>query len=355
MQNAGHTKYIAWSLTFTCSTVSVEELIDQAANMEKELKELLDLINKQRLEFHALNYFTTQQLLQIRRELGNINQDSTREVTPQLHSLLSCFSLDITSDDIKNVVETVCILFNEQEAIYEKQESVNEAFEVQLPLAANTSVATETIVVAEPEQNEHETVIDMHSNEGTSQNDLKLLIENLSQDEEDLFEQLHDAEFSDIVCYYAVKHAFSSNSDNKLNEAMTWCFENFSKFDNDNDDDIAVAVASVSADDHSVNNKNISDNTEELFHKDTQFEMNNTPPKENIDIKHAVVQKLIESNFTPELSIKGARMFNGNFEQAFEWCIKAENKNDEPQQSSFVGFSSIMPGVQVDVAVDPVR
>ena len=332
--------------------MTVEKLTGQAAGMEKELKDLLDSINKQRLEFHALNYFTTQQLLQIRRELGNLKQDSTREITPSLYSLLSSFSLYITSDEIKDAVEVVCSILNEQEAneqegINEKQESNNEAFEVQVPLATEASITTETCVTTQPELPQYNSVNDEHVGQ---ENSVKELIENLSKDEEEIFEQLHDdLEYSDIVCYKAVKYAFSSNSDDKLNEAMKWCLENSSQYEND-----AITTPSVSSDDKNVN-INVSNNTQEPSYRDAPSEMNKSPPKENIDIKHLVVQKLIKSNFTPELAIKGARMFNGNFEQAFEWCLKSENKNIEPQQSSFVSFSSVLPVPQFELAMDTVR
>ena len=317
--------------------MSVEKLTNQATNMENELKDLLDSINEQRLKFHALNYFTTQQLLQIRRELGNLKQDSTREVTPSLYSLLSSFSLYITSDEIKSAIEAVCSMFKEQETIYEKQRNKHEAFEVQLPLATVLSIASET---TQPEQNEYNSM----ANENT-QNELKILIESFSEDEEEIFEQLHDGlEYSDLICYKAVKHVFSSNSVDKLNEAIKWCFENSSQYE---DDDIATHSVSTDQDDISDIKKPSS--------QDAQFEANKTPPKENIDIKHPVVQQLIQSNFAPELAIKGARMFNGNFNQALEWCLKSENKNIEPQQSSFVSFSSVLPVPQFELAMDTVR
>ena len=315
--------------------MSVEKLKNQATQMEKELKELLDSIKAKRLEFHALNYFTTQQLLQIRRDLGNLKQDSTREVTPQLLSLLSSFSLHITSDVIKNVVEVVCTIFNEQKDNYEEQESKNE---LQQPLAAEVSVPSE------PEKVEHNLVTNECVDKG---NELTSLIENLSKDEEDIFEQLKDVfEYSDLVCYKAVKHAFASNSDDVLEKAMMWCFKISSQYENEED---VTSFPSVSINEIS--------NTEDSSHQDVQFEATKkTPPKENIDIKHPVVQKLIESNFTPELSIKGAKKFGGNFEQAFEWCLKCENKNNEPQEEpSFISYSSFIPVSQVEEAVESVR
>lgn len=317
LQNVGHTKYITWSLTFTCSKVTVEKLTGQAANMENELKDLLNSIKEQRLKFHALNYFTTQQLLQIRRQLGNLKQNSTAQVTSQLYSLLSTFSLHITSEDIKDIVERVC----------KQPESVNEPFEAQLPLIAGVSVATEL--------EEKETVTSR--NAGNSQN--------LSKEEEELFEQLLDLDYSDVVCYNAVKHVFSSNSDDKLTDAMTWCFKNASQYEYDD----ITSTDGVSTD-QGVN-ESVTVVSEGSSHKDTQLEMNKTSSNKDNDIHHVVVQKLIQSNFTPELAIEGARMFNGDFEQAFEWCSKSKEKSTESQQKTLiVGVSSIKP-----MAVDSVR
>ena len=297
--------------------------------MENELKDLLDSIKEQRLKFHALNYFTTQQLLQIRHQLGNLKQDNSAEVTPQLHSLLSTFSLDITSDDIKDIVERVCKI----------PESVNESFEAEpeLPLIAGGSVATEV------EQNEYATLTNGCTDTGNSQHELKLPIENLSKEEEELFEQLLDLDYSDVVCYDAVKHVFSSNSDDKLTDAMTWCFKNASQYDE-------ITTTDGVSTDQGVN-ESVTVANEVLLHKDTQSEMDKTSSNKDIDVNHVVVQKLIQSNITPELAIKGARMFNGNFKQAFEWCSKSNKADTESQQkSSIVGFSSILP-----VPVDPVR
>ena len=307
--------------------------------MEKELKSLLDSINEQRLGFHALNYFTTQQLLQLRRELGNLRQDTTREVTPQLYSLLSSFSLHIASNEIKNIVESVCLILNEQESIYEKQESRNEDYEMQLPLTTEISIVTVTV---EPEYSVNDECVVKEN----SQNELKILIENLSKDEEEIFDQLHDMDFSDIVCYHAVKHVFSSNSDNKLGEAMEWCFTNSNQYE---DDDVITPRVFTDQD------INVMSNIQESSHQIKQSEINRTPSKETFDIKHLVVQRLIESNFTPDLAIKGAKMFNGNFEQAFEWCLKSESKSMEPEHSSFASFSSILPTPQFEIAVDAVR
>ena len=296
--------------------------------MEIELKDLLDSIKEQRLKFHALNYFTTQQLLKIRHQLGNLKQDSTAKVTPQLHSLLSTFTLHITSNDIKNVVEMVCL-----KATDEKQDSINKAVEGQFLLTAGANIAIEL------DQNEHETVCNEGMDAECSQHKLKVLIENLSKEEEELFEQLLDLEYSDIVCYNAVKQAFSSNSGDKLTDAMTWCFENAGQYN-------------ANFTNHG-SHKSVTFINKGPSHKDTQLEVDNVPPKEDININHVVVQKLIQLNITPELAIKGAGMFDGDFKQAFEWCSKSEKKNTELLQQ--LPHVSVIPVAQLDVAENPVR
>ena len=307
-------------------------LREQAINMENELKDLLDSIKEHRLKFHALNYFTTQQLLQIRRHLGDLKQDSKAEVTAQLHSLLSTFSLHITSDNIKNAV-------NKKEAICTTQESINETTcKAQLPSTVEASAATEL------GPNEQETMTSECMGDGNSQHKLKLQIENLSKEEEEIFEQLLDLEYSNMVCYNAVKQVFSSNSVDKLTEAITWCFKNASQYDDISTDSIST--------DHGVKT-NITVISEGSFQKEIQLKMEETPLEEDININHVVVQKLIESKIATELAIEGAKIFNGDFKQAYEWCLKSKEKNTEPQQQS--SLVNVLPLAQLNVAEDLVR
>lgn len=101
--------------------VSVEKLSKQAASMEKELNNLLKSVDKQRRNFHALNYFTTKQLLLIRHDFGKLKQDQTIVVTPQVFSLLRSFSWQITLDKIINTISTVSALPSEQETNHDKE------------------------------------------------------------------------------------------------------------------------------------------------------------------------------------------------------------------------------------------
>ena len=342
LQNAGHTKYISWSLTFTCSAVSVDKLTNQAVSMEEELGSLLDLVNQQRREFHALNYFTTQQLLQIRREFGSLKQFKPNTITAELHSLLTSFSLAITSDDVNNVVEEVIMIFSEQEANskVEEQTSIEESSPA--PIAEDEFVETVEYSQSENQVEDHTKPV----NKGIpSKEELEELILNLSPDEEEVFDELRGADYSKIVSYKAVKHAFSSctNGDGMLEIAMDWCFDNADQY-NDMDETNMGFDSSRTADNKNTVNK--ANNVEILPQLVTQSEK--PVHKENIDIKHPVVQQLIDLGFSTNLSIKGAALFDGDFDLASEWCLSAETENDDAQQPLFGTASNTVPLLQYE-------
>ena len=337
LQHAGHTKYISWSLSFTCSTVSTDTLRNQAITMEKELSNSLDLINEQRHHFHALNYFTTQQVLQIRHELGSLKQNKAADVTPQLLSLLTSFSLQISASDIKNIVKESCTLFSEQVAIEIKEE--NEVSEVM------SLTVSEDKVVAE-ETYDKQLVDDEHVE--NDQKSLDELIQDLSEDEEELFVQLHDLGYSKIVCYKAVQYALTStdnaSNDDILDTAMDWCFDNSNQYDQSND--------TLTSLDGSNKLGTVSSNEEMISDQSRPSEVEETALEGTISISHYVVQELLKLGFTPELSLKGAKVCNGNFEQAAEWCLNAETESTT-EQPLFGSFDNSISLHSLEEAIEP--
>ena len=309
--------------------------------MEKELSDTLDLINKQRHHFHALNYFTTQQLLQIRHELGSIKQNKAADVTPQLLSLLTSFSLQISASDVKDIVEQNFTLFSEQEAIDRKEE--NEVSEV-----LSLTVSEDKVAAEDTYDKTHQLVDDEHVEK--DHKGLNELIQDLVEDEEELFVQLQDLGYSKIVCYKAVQHAFSStdnaSNDDMLDVAMNWCFDNYNQFDQ-NDDNV------TSLDD---NNKldAVSSNEEMICDESKPSDAEETVLEGTISISHPVVQELLKLGFTPELSLKGARLYNGNLEQAAEWCLNAETESSETEQPLFASFDNNISLLSSEEAVEPI-
>ena len=320
--------------------VSVEELTNQAVGMEEEFSCLIKSVNEQRQKFHALNYFTTQQLLQIRSDLGKLKQDNTTDVTPQLYSLLRSFSWQITVNEIKDIVVTVFAFFSEQKANCE-----NENSEYDTPEILENEIIEHIHV-----ENQEEESQPLNSKEDVYE-DLKGLIENLSEDKEELFEQLRDQEYKEIVCYKAVQYAFSlhenASKDDLLDAAMHWCFDNANQY-NQNEN--------LKSDDTTE----LPQETElpretELPQRNVQKEVKKAVSKMIYSIRHPVVQELLKLDFPLELAIEGAKLCNGNFELAAEWCLNAETEGDNSHHSLFTSGGSVKPVAKSDEASLPVR
>ena len=303
--------------------------------MEKELSKTLDLIKEQRCNFHALNYFTTQQLLQIRRELGTLRQNKTAEVTPQLLSLLTSFSLQITADDIKDIMDEICTLFSEQEDIAKREE--NGEGEDQSP-----AIPEDKMVEGSYEENQKDNqLVGKDEQVETECKNLSELIQDLTDDEEEIFVQLHDLGYSKAVCYDAVQHAFSftesKSHDDILDAAMDWCFDNANQY---------------------AKNDEVNDNEDTISDQHGPSEVEEMAMEEEaISISHPVIQELLKLGFTPELSLKGAKLCNGDFEQASEWCLNAETENSEIEQPLFAtlgGNVSLLSSQGSQEAVDPI-
>ena len=124
LQQHGNDQYMGWQMKFQCNTHNiVDELQNMASKMEKDLTKWKDEVKDMRKDFYQLNYFTTQQLLQLRKELGRFkNPDVHVSVNPQVMALLQCISHDITSDTVIEQVHIATAILKEQ-SMAEKQYS----------------------------------------------------------------------------------------------------------------------------------------------------------------------------------------------------------------------------------------
>ena len=104
-------KYTGWVLSFNCAVNMVDELQQQAKNMEKELQMWEEEVRQARKEYYELNYYTTLQLLTLRQELGRLKiSEQPRahtQINPQVLALLESISTEITSPYVWDVVKSV--------------------------------------------------------------------------------------------------------------------------------------------------------------------------------------------------------------------------------------------------------
>ena len=124
LQKAGNVTYSGWKVSFDCATYTVtgsgedeqvqlqEESADQRVKQlqayAKTMEDDLDLwekkVKESRSRHYELNYYTTLQLLRLRKELGLVHQNPIKIVDPQILALLESISPAVTSSNVQGVI-----------------------------------------------------------------------------------------------------------------------------------------------------------------------------------------------------------------------------------------------------------
>ena len=106
LQQAGHPRYVEWSRSFTCSTVTQSELQNLNEQMKRDLQNWLNEVSSLRTKLYALNYFTCLQLLRISSEFHSSINNPNHEINSEIFMLLMSLSPDLTVEKIKEVTST---------------------------------------------------------------------------------------------------------------------------------------------------------------------------------------------------------------------------------------------------------
>ena len=109
LQRVGHVRYIWWKMGFFCQTLLVKSLQRVAKDMEDELESWNKEVGEAREKFYGLNYFTTCQLLTLRRELGRFKADHSAQahLARQVIALLESISSGVTLSDLPYLVQSL--------------------------------------------------------------------------------------------------------------------------------------------------------------------------------------------------------------------------------------------------------
>ena len=110
LQQVGNVKYISWCLTIPCSPELIPELRKLHSLMQRELEEWRQAVRRSREYHYELNYFSTPQLLTLRKALGHSAASSAHLINSQvlalLHSISPHISIQSTTDALKREVES---------------------------------------------------------------------------------------------------------------------------------------------------------------------------------------------------------------------------------------------------------
>ena len=146
LQKAGNVTYSGWKVSFDCATYivaysgeeevlkiqkesaeqRVKELEVYAKKMEEDLYLWRKEVKKSRSRHYELNYYTTLQLLRLRKELGLVHQNPTKVVDPQILALLESISPKVTSIKVQNVISNL-----EKELLDLRLLIPNESFQIE--------------------------------------------------------------------------------------------------------------------------------------------------------------------------------------------------------------------------------
>ena len=75
-----------------------------AKKMEAALEGWENEVKESRRQFYALNYYTTRQLLKIRKELGLLRRSPHRQISPEVLAMLQSISPAVTSENVHSVL-----------------------------------------------------------------------------------------------------------------------------------------------------------------------------------------------------------------------------------------------------------
>ena len=84
----------------------VAELSTRTKEMENALEEWESEVKRSRSRYYELNYYTTLQLLRLRKELGFVKNNHCSQIDPEVLALLHSISQEVKSENVCSILET---------------------------------------------------------------------------------------------------------------------------------------------------------------------------------------------------------------------------------------------------------
>ena len=352
---------------FPCNVDGVvEKLQCQASEMEKDLEDWKAELSSHRDQFYELNYFTTPQLLSLREELGQFktSPNSTKPVKSEVMSLLQCLSREITSNLVKDEVQVVCAILQEQElaeSAFDKQTTSYSSYRQEVVVPANLTTQNMSHNIFTP-------VTEIYT-ETTSDNKISSMtsgvLEHIMKTEkvssgpqprlnEDELTDKQKATLANLKesCGFSRKLillAFERCAKPDLEEAIeAWCNEhqdNFNFSDSDVDSETKTDPYSIPSDDEQLHSEDEKEDVNEInFEQLVKIERSHEPAAEiqekpvfkftikertPIDENHPVVKELMQAGFSLEECKTAAERYPDNTQKAMEYIMEDSEELSE--------------------------
>ena len=211
LQEAGYIDYTHFKLECGCSEYSREELEKIIEMLKIALFTWDKKLSKQRKNYPELNYYTSQQLLDLQKEFGKLNNDPDLIPSEKLKLLLLSVTPLPTSEKIRISISHAMAKLKEAEASKSSTKSEAKAIStiVSAPVTASTTIS------------------------------------DLSDEQKEIFENLKDMDMKATVIMAAFDALGEGATEDEL---MEWCFSNEHKYSAEDDDDDLPDIATGDTD-----------------------------------------------------------------------------------------------------------
>ena len=330
LQQHGSGDYIGWEMNCPCNLPNVVDQLQQVASkLENNLEQWKCEIQEQRDEFYELNYYTTQQLLLLRKELGRLQEPGENTVKPEAMALLLSISRDVSGDVMKEYVLNVTQ--KEQQKALVLASTIAQAEDH----VSSTGQPTEQSAQPEPvDPTISAVVIDLLESEATKTSTPRAI-----QQEDDLGVE-QKAILANIRnnfgCHKQLILLAFEQCENScdLHAVTAWCMDNQSKYtydDDDDDDDDDEEEEEEEEDpltETSDNSSKYDDNMKEDTESGMEVEASINEPAEEmvtveeriaVDERHPVVKELLELDYPLEQCMQAAKRYPDDSQAAFEY------------------------------------
>ena len=354
-------------MVFPCAIDNVVQVLQcRASKMEQDLEDWKNDLSHHRDQFYELNYFTTPQLLSLREELGQFktSPNSTKPVKSEVMSLLRCLSREITSNLVKDEVQVVSAILQEQElgeSAFDKQTTSHSSYkqEAIIPTNLTTQNMSHNILTTTTK------IYNKTSSDNKISSTVSGVLEHIMETEktsgpkprlnEDELTDKQKATLANLKESYGYSRnlillGFERCARPDLEEAVEeWCNENQENFnfsDSDVDSETKTDPYSVPSDDEQLHFEDENEvmaidesSVIDLIEPPMDIEVKQHPkslmPKVTIkeripiDENHPVVKELIEAGFSLEECKIAAEQYPDNTQKAMEFIMEDSEELSE--------------------------
>ena len=375
LQQHGHDQYMGWEMKVCCRANDiVNRLGEQAKIMEEDLNNWRDTIRDERGNFYHLNYFTTQQLLSLREELGCFKEGrADRPIKPEIMALLQSVSLDITPQNVKDSLFNIIAILGEQTALDESSEEYVKAIQDSVTHKANryneslkNNLAADSIKLSiqsnKKTLNATQVLKNIVVNDDISQPQLS--IDDLTDNQKTILANVKQT-YSLHTKHVLLAFDRCAKADDE-DVVVEWCLEHSEDFPYPDSDEETASTTSYDDDDHDSITSDSPSHTTTMDYSvpPTKTDSSAGNRKINarihirqhvpIDEHHQTVIDLVEAGFDLEQSIKAASKYPNDPSAAIDYLDDSNIEEGGSLFQSIVTAEELFGESSLSSIVEPV-